>query len=247
MTEFDPEPTLALPESGHTVDRQESFVARVPGSSSIASYLRIDVDAATSRADAVVRLVLADRVEARLEHENVVAGLDRDQIDAAGDERLDLGAGWTRFLPCPSRPKTTRQSHRSRTADAQRSGDRRVLVRGIGESRTRHRLPMRRGVLEEFNGLVGEGVDRRAGRLSRMSTVPGGARYSQLVGGDDTEFTMKTMILRALSNGAAAAGFMQRLEDLQQSARRACRRCPTRAVDDGDRVDERYRRMPAPP
>ena len=38
--------------------------------------------------------------------------------------------------------------------------------------------------------------------LSRMSTVPGGfSDSSQLVGGEDSELTTKTMILRALSSG----------------------------------------------
>ena len=38
--------------------------------------------------------------------------------------------------------------------------------------------------------------------LSRMSTVPGGLYdSSQLVGGDDSEFTTNTMILFALSSG----------------------------------------------
>ena len=41
--------------------------------------------------------------------------------------------------------------------------------------------------------------------LSRMSIVPGGVSdSSQLVGGEDCEFTMNTMILRALSSGVGA-------------------------------------------
>ena len=52
--------------------------------------------------------------------------------------------------------------------------------------------------------------------------MPGGVSdSSQVVGGDDSELTMKMMIRRALSSGDANAGLVQRFEDFQRIERAA--------------------------
>jgi hypothetical protein len=78
-----------------------------------------------------------------------------------------------------------------------------LFVAKAGEFRTRRivchcaAVSLRSSTASKENASIGVPAD-----LSRISTVPGGASdSSHLVGGDDTELTMKTIILRALSNG----------------------------------------------
>ena len=131
--------------------------------------------------------------------------------------------------------------------DAQGRGHLGILV---GGKRGRiadhaHRRPARRGVLQRLDRLVGERVDRRARRLEQDVDRARGRMYdsSQLVGGDDSEFTTKTMILLRVVEGRRQAGLVQRFEDFQRIEHAAhARRCPTRRRRrDGDRAGGRCR------